>query len=103
MKISSVVVPLLGLVGLSFASLAPAERQILVTYPDSTPSSIIQEAKEAIVAAGGKITEEYSLIKSFAATVSTEVLNTIDLLPQTHKPTVEDDGMVRIQHQEHLE
>lgn len=52
---------------------------------------------------GGKITEEYSLIKSFAATVSTEVLNTIDLLPQTHKPTVEDDGMVRIQHQEHLE
>lgn len=53
MKIFNLVVPLLGLVGLSSASLAPAERQVLVTYPASTPASIVQEAKEAIVAAVG--------------------------------------------------
>lgn len=51
MKIFNLVFPLLGLVSLSFASFAPAERQVMVTYPDSTPPSIIQEAKEAIVAA----------------------------------------------------
>ncbi|KAI4203858.1 MAG: hypothetical protein LQ350_001480 [Teloschistes chrysophthalmus] len=103
MKIFNLVVPLLGLVGLSSASLAPAERQVLVTYPASTPASIVQEAKEAIVAAGGKITEEYTLIKSFAATVSDEILSTINTLSQTHRPMVEDDGTVRIQNQEHLE
>ncbi|KAL8702886.1 MAG: hypothetical protein Q9201_003949 [Fulgogasparrea decipioides] len=103
MKASNLLVPLFGLVALSTGSLATDQRrQVLITYPDSTPPSIIQEAKEAIVTAGGKITEEYSIIKSFAATVSNEILNSISALSQTYKPIVEDDGTVRIQQQEPL-
>ncbi|KAL8940159.1 MAG: hypothetical protein Q9216_002977 [Gyalolechia sp. 2 TL-2023] len=121
MKLSNVLLPLLGLASISAAALAPADRQVLVTYPEDTPPSILQEAKDAIVAAvsastgyfrvstvdtvgqGGKITQEFSLIKSFAATVSDEVLNTVTTLSQSHKPFVEDDGIVSTQQQEPLE
>ncbi|KAL8690038.1 MAG: hypothetical protein Q9218_004423 [Villophora microphyllina] len=103
MKISGLVVPFLGLVALGSASLAQAQRQVLVTYPDNTPPSIIQEAKKAIVAAGGEITKEYSFIKSFAATVSDEVLSSIHALSEPHRPIVEDDGTVNIQKQAPLE
>ncbi|KAI4126718.1 MAG: hypothetical protein LQ338_003621 [Usnochroma carphineum] len=103
MRVFNILVPLFGLVAISSATLAPAQRQVLVTYPADTPSSILQEAKEVIVAAGGKITEEYTLIKGFAATVSNEILNSVHTLSQSHKPTVEDDGTVRIQQQEPLE
>lgn len=36
---------------MSSATLAPAQRQVMVTYPDDTPPSILREAKEAVVAA----------------------------------------------------
>ncbi|KAL8965775.1 MAG: hypothetical protein Q9183_003693 [Haloplaca sp. 2 TL-2023] len=80
-----------------------AQRQVLVTYPDATPPSIVEKAKEAVVAAGGKITQEYSLIKSFAATVSADIVESISALSESHKPMVEDDGIVTIQQQEPLE
>ncbi|KAL8869873.1 MAG: hypothetical protein Q9174_003941 [Haloplaca sp. 1 TL-2023] len=95
MKTFGLLIPLLGLVA--------AQRQVLVTYPDSTPPSIVEKAKEAVVAAGGKITEEFSLIKSFAATVSTDIVESINALSESHKPIVEDDGTVTIQQQAPLE
>ena len=114
MKTSGLLVPLLGL-----AALGTAQRQVLVTYPDATPPSIVEKAKEAVVAAvsfldlsydlmltcskGGKITQEFSLIKSFAATVSTDIVESINALSESHKPVVEDDGTVTIQQQEPLE
>lgn len=51
MRVFNILVPLFGLVAISSATLAPAQRQVLVTYPADTPSSILQEAKEVIVAA----------------------------------------------------
>ncbi|KAL8773973.1 MAG: hypothetical protein Q9209_001403 [Squamulea sp. 1 TL-2023] len=98
MKLTSVLLSLLGL----FAS-ASAQRQVLVTYPHDTPPSTIEKAKEAVLATGGKITEEYSLIKSFAATLSSDVIDILNTLSASHKPVVEDDQMVTIQHQEPLE
>ncbi|KAL8749147.1 MAG: hypothetical protein Q9199_007865 [Rusavskia elegans] len=98
MKISNLFLPILGLV-----SVASAQRQVLVTYPNDTPPSIIDQAKKAILATGGKITEEYSLIKSFAATVSSDVVDTLNALSSLHTPVVEDDQTITIQQQAPLE
>ncbi|KAL8696913.1 MAG: hypothetical protein Q9224_002557 [Gallowayella concinna] len=98
MKPTGALLPLVGLV-----ALASAQRQVLVTYPQDTPPSMVEKAKEAVLATGGIVTEEYSLIKSFAATVSSEFLETINTLSSSHKPIVEDDKMVTIQQQEPLE
>lgn len=45
MKISNLFLSILGLV-----SVASAQRQVLVTYPNDTPPSIIDQAKKAILA-----------------------------------------------------
>ena len=45
MKLSNLFLPVLGLV-----AAASAQRQVLVTYPNDTPPSIIDQAKEAILA-----------------------------------------------------
>lgn len=36
------------------------QQAIIVSYPDSTPDSVMTEAKDAILKAGGEITHEYS-------------------------------------------
>ena len=42
---------------------AQPQKAVIVSYPNDTPDSIIDAAKDAIVAAGGVITHEYKLIK----------------------------------------
>ncbi|KAL9008971.1 MAG: hypothetical protein Q9173_005958 [Seirophora scorigena] len=103
MKILHSLVTLFGIVAIGSATFAPAQRQVLVTYPEDTPPSILQEAKEAILTAGGKINEEFTLLKGFAATVSNEILNSVNTLSKSHMPIVEDDGMVTTQQQEPIE
>jgi hypothetical protein len=39
------------------------QKAVIVSYPDNTPDSVLDKAKEAIKAAGGMITHEYKLIK----------------------------------------
>lgn len=38
-------------------------KTVIVTFPDNTPWNVMQDAKDAIVADGGRITHEYSIIK----------------------------------------
>ncbi|KAI4267108.1 MAG: hypothetical protein LQ337_008508 [Flavoplaca oasis] len=98
MKFNDLFLSTLGLV-----VVASAQRQVLVTYPNDTPPSVVEQAKSAILATGGKITEEFSLIKSFAATVSSDIIDTLNALSTSHKPIVEDDHTVTIQQQAPLE
>ncbi len=42
---------------------AQPQKSVIVSYPNDTPDSIVNQAKDAIVAAGGVITHEYKLIK----------------------------------------
>ncbi len=42
---------------------AQPQKAVIVSYPNDTPDSIVDQAKDAIVAAGGVITHEYKLIK----------------------------------------
>jgi hypothetical protein len=39
------------------------QKAVIVSYPNETPDHILDQAKDAIKAAGGIITHEYKLIK----------------------------------------
>ncbi len=39
------------------------QKAVIVTYPENTPNSVVDQAMEAITLAGGMITHEYKLIK----------------------------------------
>jgi len=39
------------------------QKQVVVYYPDETPDSVVNDAKDAIRQAGGVITHEFNLIK----------------------------------------
>lgn len=45
------------------------QHAVIVSYPDNTPDSVLDEAKHAIKAAGGVVTHEYSKLGSQAATL----------------------------------
>lgn len=48
----------IGLLGLVAAH--QPFKQVIVSYPQDTPDSIVTQAKDALIAAGGIITHEYS-------------------------------------------
>lgn len=41
----------------------PPQKAVIVSYPDDTPNHVVQQAMDAIKAAGGMITHEYQVIK----------------------------------------
>jgi hypothetical protein len=59
----SILLPILALITVSMA-VTPPQKAVIVSYPDNTPDSVVEQAMEAIKAAGGFITHEYKLIKS---------------------------------------
>lgn len=50
------------LFAIAVIAVAP-QKAVVVTYPENTPDSVMQQAKDAITQAGGIITHEYQLIK----------------------------------------
>ncbi|MDI1487893.1 MAG: hypothetical protein OHK93_007166 [Ramalina farinacea] len=89
---------MLALMGLSAvgATIAP-QKQVLVTYPNDTPQSELDEFRSAIESTGSEIVHEYNLIKGFVVKASTEALETIHTLSQQYVPIIEDDATVTIQ------
>ena len=45
------------------AAISQPQRQVIVSYPDNTPDSVLEAAKNEIKAAGGFITHEYKIFK----------------------------------------
>jgi hypothetical protein len=39
------------------------QKSVIISYPDTTPDSVVEQAKKAIIEGGGVITHEYHLIK----------------------------------------
>ncbi|PGH13739.1 hypothetical protein AJ79_03438 [Helicocarpus griseus UAMH5409] len=72
------------------------QKAVVVTYPKDTPSSVIEQAMQAIKDAGGSITHEYNLIKGFAATTSTKALESVRAMGEAYNPFIEEDVMVSI-------
>ncbi|KAL2676014.1 hypothetical protein IWX47DRAFT_877321 [Phyllosticta citricarpa] len=53
----------LALFAVCALSVAPPQRSVLVSYSKDTPEKVLDEAKRAIIDAGGFITHEYSKLK----------------------------------------
>lgn len=66
MKLFSLL-PVLALASVTMAVVQP-QKSVIVSYPDNTPDSVVDQAKDAIKAAGGFITHEYKLIKFVSMT-----------------------------------
>ncbi|KAL7274233.1 hypothetical protein RUND412_002872 [Rhizina undulata] len=65
-----------------------------VTFKPETPDSEVRKAKDEIIAAGGEILHEYSLIKGFSAKFPADYVTTLDSSP--HVENVEKDQEVSI-------
>jgi hypothetical protein len=52
----------LAFVAVALSATMP-QKAVIITYPENTPEKILEQAKDAIKAAGGLITHEYKLIK----------------------------------------
>ncbi|KEF51292.1 uncharacterized protein A1O9_12642 [Exophiala aquamarina CBS 119918] len=73
-----------------------ALKTVIVSYPNDTPSSVVDKAIEEVINAGGIVTHEYSLIKGFSAKVSDSMIDTINTLTENYTPLVELDNIVTI-------
>lgn len=111
MKLFSLLVAALTL--LSGAIAADVQKSVLVTYPPETPDSIVDQAKKAVIDAGGMITHEYTLIKyvsasftnatwhadqsrGFAAKVGEKILDTVSAMGQQYHVLIEEDQEVHV-------
>jgi len=86
---------LLALLAVTVSAVAP-QKAIIVTYPEHTPNSVVQDAMNAIIEAGGVITHEYNLFKGFAAKASAKALETVTTMGAEFNPVVEEDSIVSI-------
>ncbi|KAL4801452.1 hypothetical protein BDV18DRAFT_149234 [Aspergillus unguis] len=90
MKLFSTAV-VLGLLPLALA------KSVLVTYPQDTPNSVIEDAKNSVRQGGGTITHEYNtVIKGFAADAPEEAIQQVSTESAEYQPTVEQDQPVSI-------
>ncbi|CAK7198413.1 hypothetical protein SEUCBS139899_001074 [Sporothrix eucalyptigena] len=76
------------------ASAVGIKKQVIVTYESNTPDWVLNEAKDAIRAAGGVITHEYNLIKGFAATAGEKVLESVQTMGSKYQALIEEDKVV---------
>lgn len=98
---------------MALAYAATDSKQVIVSYPKDTPDSVIEHAmsviKEAVSIShilyialahnfqGGIITHEYkTLIKGFAATAPSKVVNSVKALGEKYQAIVEDDQVVSV-------
>ncbi|KAK3387263.1 hypothetical protein B0H63DRAFT_469663 [Podospora didyma] len=70
------------------------QKSVIITYPQETPDSVLDQAKKAIVEGGGIITHEYNLIKGFAAKCGDKVLDTVSGWGKQYNALVEEDEIV---------
>ncbi|KAF1810306.1 hypothetical protein P152DRAFT_401695 [Eremomyces bilateralis CBS 781.70] len=78
----------------AFALATAPQKSVVISYPESTPDHVLQQAKDAIQAAGGIITHEYNLIKGFAARVPVKVLESIQTWGAEYNALIEEDQVV---------
>ncbi|KAI4635744.1 uncharacterized protein J4E87_000699 [Alternaria ethzedia] len=66
----------------------------MVTLKDSAPKEELDKAKQHVTDQGGKITNEFTLIKGFSAEIPDDVVTT---LSSNEHVNVEADGEVKTQ------
>ncbi|KND94321.1 hypothetical protein TOPH_01350 [Tolypocladium ophioglossoides CBS 100239] len=74
------------------------KKSAIIWFDDpATPDSVINQAKESIIKAGGKITHVYSIIKGFAVIAPEKALASVQAMATEHNMRVEEDEMVSSQ------
>ncbi|PVH82790.1 hypothetical protein DL98DRAFT_513513 [Cadophora sp. DSE1049] len=89
------IISVLALVAVAFAATMP-QKAVIISYPDNTPTSVIDDAMTAIKAAGGMITHEYKLIKGFAAKAPAKALEAVQIAGNDWHAVIEEDQMVSV-------
>ncbi|KAI5819917.1 hypothetical protein BZA77DRAFT_302548 [Pyronema omphalodes] len=67
----------------------------IVTFKPDCPDAEIQKAKDDIIAQGGSIDHEYTLIRGFSCSMPEGHVSTLDANP--HVENLERDGQVTTQ------
>ncbi|KUI67318.1 hypothetical protein VM1G_03293 [Cytospora mali] len=94
MKLIAYLLPALSVISGVFA--VEAQKQFLISFPQSTADSVVQEAKQKIIDAKGFITHEYTLIKGFAASAGEKVYEDLQVWAQSSGASVEEDKVATI-------
>ncbi|KAH7411905.1 hypothetical protein DE146DRAFT_258090 [Phaeosphaeria sp. MPI-PUGE-AT-0046c] len=81
----------------AFAMAAETQKSVIMSWPNETPDSVVEAAKQAIIDAKGTITHEYNIIKGFACTGPASIFEFVSTMNSDHKPEIEDDGVVYTQ------
>jgi hypothetical protein len=110
------ILSLFALIALALGARMP-QKQVIVSYPDNTPDSVLDKAKDAIKEAGGIITHEYKIIKyalsislseiihgisltldsrGFAAQAPAKVLEAVQIMGNDYHAIIEEDQMVSV-------
>ncbi|KAH8899474.1 hypothetical protein GQ53DRAFT_741603 [Thozetella sp. PMI_491] len=92
MKPSSLLVAAVALFAGAIA--VDVQKSVIITYPEETPDSVLDQAKDAIRASGGTVTHEYQLIKGFAAKLGEKVLDTVSGWGKQYNALIEEDQIV---------
>ncbi|PHH61569.1 hypothetical protein CDD81_8150 [Ophiocordyceps australis] len=93
MKISALLATALAVAPSAWA--AGKMKSAIIMFEDAkTPDSVIQQAKNSVVQAGGKITHEYTLIKGFSVVAPEEALQTMKASNKDYGMRVEEDKMM---------
>ncbi|RMZ77871.1 hypothetical protein DV738_g4199, partial [Chaetothyriales sp. CBS 135597] len=75
-------------------------QSVIVSYPEDTPQSIIDQAVEVVKSTGGIVTHEFKIIRGFAAQASEATLEAIKAVGDQYVPLIECDGVVSIDEEE---
>ncbi|KAF2264282.1 hypothetical protein CC78DRAFT_544258 [Lojkania enalia] len=77
----------------AYAMAVPAEKQsVIISYPNDTPQSVVDDAIKAVKDAGGKITHVYNIIKGFACEAPVPFLENFRVsIASEHQGVVEED------------
>jgi len=95
---TSVLSTVIGLLTTSlFAITAATDSQVLVTFPKTTPESIVEDAMNKVKDAGGIISHEFTLIKGFVASTEAEILDEIRTLSTEFPAKIEEDTKMSTQ------
>ncbi|CAI6333900.1 unnamed protein product [Periconia digitata] len=70
---------------------------VIISFPADAPDHLLQQAKDAVIDAKGKITHEYNIIKGFAAELPKSAMETIQAMDATWPALIESDGLVTTQ------
>ncbi|KAH8726073.1 hypothetical protein GQ44DRAFT_614557 [Phaeosphaeriaceae sp. PMI808] len=72
-------------------------KSVIMSWPNDTPDSVIEAAKQKIIDGNGVITHEYNIIKGFACHAPASVFEVVSTMDTKHKPEIEEDGIVYTQ------